>query len=128
MLLDKIFLIIISLVLSLLTASDSLALIEVFVSDNTIVANIGSIVLLSLIVISFIFTAIYPARTVNELRRAHTLSWGYLLCVIGLANFLFVKPTVNSSAMLLLLGVIYIAGYQGLKNRRAEDKKEAAVR
>lgn len=127
MLLDKILLIIIALVLSLLTALDSLALIEVFVSDNSVVATIGSLFLLFLIVISLIFTAMYPAKTVNQLRRTHTLSWGCLLCVIGLANFLFVKPRVNSSSTLLLLGVICIAGYLDLKKCATKDIKEAAV-
>lgn len=118
MLLDKIFLIVISLVLSLLTSVNSLTLVDTFFSDKEIAAKIASALLFSLMIISTMFTAIYRVKTVNELRRIHFLSWGALLYVIGLANFIVVERTATSNSMLLLLGVIYLSVHQSLKKRK----------
>ncbi len=126
MFLDKIFLIFLSLVSSLLTCVTSQPLfdtISFYTNGNS--SSIAATSMLTLILISTVSIVIHPAKTVQELRRFHFLSWGSLICLVGLANFIFAKSHSSSSTAVLLLGVIYLCNYGVLKKRTPEASNDA---
>lgn len=128
MLLDKIFLIFLSSVLSLLTCVTSEPLFDALAFYTK--GNIGGIAAASmifLILISAVSVFIHPANTVQELRRFHFLSWGILMCSVGLANFIFAKSSSSSSSTVLLLGVIYLSNYVILKKREIKDNATPSI-
>ncbi len=109
MLREKLFLSIISLMLSMMTGLACSPLFLALMADPLKASQFGTNVLLILPVISLGLLWYAQPASVFVLRRFSFLAWAVVLMCVGIANLILVKAHTSSHSTMIMLGAVCVA-------------------
>jgi hypothetical protein len=109
MLREKLFLSIVSLILSMMTGLACSPLLLALMADPLKASQLATNVLLILPVISLGLIWYAQATSVFVLRRFSFLTWAIVLMSVGVANLILIKDHTNSHSTIIMLGAVCVA-------------------